>query len=204
MLISLAHNLTYLANPKTGSTAVEMALRSRCEIIFRGNRKHLTAQRYYNRVAPFLQDTFSARPETVAVMRHPVDHIKSWFRYRSAPRLDGTPLSTDGMDFDAFVLAVISTDPPPCAAIGSQFAFLTSEDGALLVQHLFAYEAQPTFRNFLSERFEMDVALKPKNVSPRAETRLSPQVELRLRASRAQEFALYHRLKSNGGCLSTV
>ncbi|UOA32571.1 hypothetical protein DSM110093_02373 [Sulfitobacter sp. DSM 110093] len=203
MLIFLSRELTFLATPKTGTTAVEMALKPAAEIVFSRNRKHLTAQRYRKRVLPFLQDTFSASPEPLAVMRNPVAQIRSWYRYRSQPRLDGTKLSTKGLTFEQFVLEVISDAPPPRAQIGSQFSFLTSGQGALLVHHLFAYESQPAFRDFLKNRLEREIAFKSKNVSPDLPAPLSAAVEAQLRAARSQEFALYDRLLAADGYLLT-
>ncbi|WPZ22623.1 hypothetical protein T7987_05070 [Sulfitobacter faviae] len=203
MLIFLSRNLTFLATPKTGTTAVEMALKPEAEIIFSRGRKHITALRYRRRVLPFLQETFSASPEALAVMRNPVDQIRSWYRYRSQPRLDGKPLSTKGLSFEDFALEVISDTPPPRAQIGSQFSFLTSDHGNLLVEHLFAYERQPAFRDFLAERLGREVKLKPKNVSPDLPAPLSQEVESRLRAARAKEFALYDRLMAADGYLRT-
>jgi hypothetical protein len=203
MLIFLRHRLTFLATPKTGTTAVELALRPRAEIIFARNRKHLTAQRYQNRVAPFLAQTFGVSPETVAVLRDPVAQIRSWYRYRNAERLNGTEFSAAGMSFDDFVLGVIAADPPPPAQIGSQFAFLTDDTGALLVDHLFAYESQPRFRDFMAERLGTKADFKPKNVSPDLDAPLSAEVEAQLRAARADEFALHDRLRAAGGYLHT-
>ena len=112
MLIFLRHKLAFLATPKTGTTAVEMALKSRAEIVFSKSRKHITALRYANKIAPFLEDTFDVRPASVAVMRDPVDQIRSWYKYRSQKRLDGTELSTKGISFEQFVREVISEDAP--------------------------------------------------------------------------------------------
>ncbi|MEP3687087.1 MAG: hypothetical protein ABJN05_08345 [Sulfitobacter dubius] len=203
MLIFLSRELTFLATPKTGTTAVEMALKPEAEIVFSRSRKHLTALRYRRRVLPFLQETFSASPEPLAVMRDPVAQIRSWYRYRSQSRLDGTKLSTKGLTFEQFVLEVLSDAPPPRAQVGSQFSFLTSGQGALLVQHLFAYENQPAFRDFLEDRLDREIALKPKNVSPDLPAPLSTAVEAQLRAARAKEFALYDRLMAADGYLHT-
>jgi len=203
MLIFLSHELAFLATPKTGTTAVEMALKPHAEIVFARNRKHITAQRYKMRIRPFLSQTFSASPEPLAVMRNPVDQIRSWYRYRSQPRLDGKRLSTKGLSFDQFALEVISDDPPPRAQIGSQFTFLTSDHGELLIQHLFAYERQLAFRDFLSDRLGRETALKPKNVSPNLPAPLSDAVAAQLRAARADEFALYDRLMAADGYLPT-
>ncbi|TMM55318.1 hypothetical protein [Sulfitobacter sabulilitoris] len=203
MLVFLKANLAFLAVPKTGTTAVEMALKPRADVIFARGRKHTTAARYHNKVAPFLHDTFGTRPEAVAVLRDPVEQIRSWYRYRSGPRQTGTKVSTRGCSFDDFVLAVIADDPPDFAGIGSQHSFLTSGSGTLLVTHLFAYEAQPAFRGFLSDRLDTPVNLKPKNVSPAAAAPLSPRVEQALRAARAADFALHDRLVATGGYIHT-
>ncbi len=203
MLIFLSHELAFLATPKTGTTAVEMALKPHAEIIFARNRKHITAQRYAVRVRPFLQKTFSASPAPLAVMRNPVDQLRSWYRYRSQPRLDGKRFSTKGLTFEQFVLQVISDDPPPRAQVGSQFAFLTSDKGKLLIQHLFAYERQPAFRDFLSEKLGREAILTPRNVSPDIPAPLSEDVANQLRAARAEEFALYDRLMAADGYLHT-
>lgn len=203
MLVFLDKRLAFLAVPKTGTTAVEMALKSRADVILARGRKHTTAARYHNKVAPFLEDTFGTRPEAMAVMRDPVEQIRSWYRYRSGPRQKGTRFSTNGCSFDDFVRAVISDDPPEYAGIGSQFRFLTNGKGALQVSHLFAYEAQPTFRSFLAERFGEEIKLKEKNVSPPAHAPLSDAVEAELRSARADEFALYDRLCAAEGYLHT-
>jgi hypothetical protein len=201
MLIFSAQNLAFLAVPKTGTTAVELALRRRADIVFTKRRKHMTAQKFHRKLAPFLADTFDLRPERIAVMRDPVEQIRSWYRYRTAEDLRGTARSTEGRSFDEFALSVIDDDPPPFAQIGSQFGFLTDPGGNVLVHRLFAYERQPVFRGFLEERFNAPLDIKPKNVSPRAEAPLSEDVLARLRVARAPEFALYDRLIAAGGQL---
>lgn len=199
MLIFLRHKLAFLATPKTGTTAVEMALRPQAEIIFAKNRKHTPAARYNNKVVPFLEDTFGVRPASVAVMREPVEQIRSWYKYRAQPRLDGTAVSTKDISFDQFVREVIA-DAPKRAQIGRQFNFLTDK-GAVAVDHLFAYAAQDVFLGFMSERLEQRIALAAKNVSPKIRADLSDETLALLRSARAEDFALYDRLVAAGGAL---
>lgn len=201
MLVFSEQNLVFLAVPKTGTTAVEWALRPKADIIFGKNRKHTTGMRYRMKIAPFLKEAYGIKPKPIAVMRNPVEQIRSWFRYRQGVSETNSDRSTEGRSFDDFVLAVIEDEPPIYAAIGSQYNFLTSSRGKLLVAHLFAYEAQPLFRNFLIERFGDDLKFKQKNVSPNADTSLSPEVEAKLRAARSKEFDLYDRLMSADGHL---
>lgn len=204
MLIFSAQNLAFLAVPKTGTTAIEMTLRRKADIIFAKRRKHLPAQKFHNRIAPFLEAEFGIRPERIAVMRDPEEQIRSWYRYRTSAGLRGSENETTGMSFDRFVLDVIADDPPPHAGIGSQFNFLTGSQGEVLVHTLFAYEAQPLFRAFLEERFEEELTFGQKNVSPYVDAPLSSEVRAKLRSARAEEFALYDRLMDAGGVLESV
>ena len=201
MLVFSDQNLVFLAVPKTGTTAVEMALKHKADIILTKGRKHTPALRYRNKIAPFLRDTFGVDPDPIAVMRDPVEQIRSWYRYRSGPRQHGTPKGTGGCSFDDFVLGVIAEKPPVFAGIGSQYNFLTNAKGDMLVKHLFAYEQQPVFRGFLNEAFGEDIVFKQKNVSPAMQAPLSKDVETQLRSARAPEFDLYQRIIDAGGHL---
>lgn len=199
MLIFLRHKIAFLATPKTGTTAVEMALRPRAEIIFTRNRKHTTAARYANKVAPFLEDTFGVRPASVAVMRDPVDQIRSWYKYRAQERMAGTDVSTRDTSFDDYVREVISDAPPARAQIGRQFSFLTNGVGEVLVDHLFAYERQEVFHGFLSEALGEPVTIEARNVSPPIDAPLGDETLALLRTARPEDFALHEAILAKGG-----
>ena len=203
MLVFLRHKLTFLATPKTGTTAVEMALKPRAEIVFSKSRKHITAARYANKIAPFLEDTFGVRPASVAVMREPVAQIRSWYKYRSQDRLDGTKQSTKGITFDQFVLEVISDDPPERAQIGRQFNFLTDGKTRVMADHIFAYSHQEGFLMFMSEHLQHPVEIAPKNVSPKVDAPLDAAILAKLREVRAADFMLYDEVVAQGGHLHT-
>ena len=201
MLIFSRQNLAYLAVPKTGSTAIEMALRPRADIVFAKHRKHLPARGFHNRVAPFLAKSFDLHPDRIAVLRDPVDQLSSWYRYRTSADLRGSDKSTADISFDQFVLDVISDDPPAHAGVGSQYRFLTSDQGEVLVHKLFAYSERRLLQGFLEDRFDAPLTFKSKNVSPQIDTPLSHETRERLRAARPEEFALYDRLMDADGVL---
>ncbi|MCX7561087.1 hypothetical protein OS190_16070 [Sulfitobacter sp. F26204] len=201
MLVFLRHKLTFLATPKTGTTAIEMALKPRAEIVFSKNRKHITALRYANKVAPFLEDTFGVRPASVAVMREPVDQLRSWYRYRSQKRLDGTKFSTKMISFDQFVQEVVSDSPPDRAQIGRQFNFLTDGKTRVMADHVFAYETPKAFLKFLSEHLQHQVEVAPRNVSPNVAAPLSEATLAMLKEVRAEDFILYDEVMAKGGHL---
>jgi hypothetical protein len=201
MLVFAQQSLAFIAVPKTGTTAVEMALRRRADIVFTKRFKHMTAQRFHTRMAPMLDEVYGLRPDRFAVMRDPEEQIRSWYRYRNRKDNHDSDTNAHGLSFDAFVEAVIADDPPAFAGIGSQWGMLTSGRGDLLVHHLFAYETPPVFRAFLNDRFGTEIALKPTNVSPPVEAPLDPGLRRRLHAARAAEFDLYQRLRDAGGHL---
>jgi hypothetical protein len=199
--IFFQQNLAFLAVPKTGTTAVEMSLRKYADIIFAKSRKHLTAGQFHNRVAPFLNRLYKVQPERLAVMREPVEQIRSWYRYRLRLDADTKAKSSAHVSFDEFVRAVISDDPPPFAGIGSQYRFLTLADGTVPLHHLFAYEDGDRLLSFFEDRFQRALEFPPRNVSPLVDAPLSPETERALRQARAQEFDLYDRLRDAGGYL---
>ena len=201
MLVFSEQNLVFLAVPKTGTSAIEWTLRRHADIAFGKSRKHTTGMRYRMKIAPFLDDTYGIRPSPFAVMRNPIDQIGSWYRYRQRVSEVNSERSTKDLSFDEFVLDVIKDEPPIHAGIGSQYNFLTSRRGKLLVAHLFAYEAQPVLLNFLTQHFGNDLKFQRKNISPEADTQISPQVEAKLRAARPKEFALYEKLLEAEGHL---
>ena len=188
MLVFSAQNLVLLSVPKTGSTALEVALKPWADIAFYKQRKHTPLGRYRRTIRPFLRDAFDLDPDTMAVIRAPLDHLRSWYRYRAAD-LD--------VDFDGFVEAVLSDAPPPWARIGSQLRFL----GNARPTHLFAYERQPVLRGFLCDRMGAQIAFPPKNVSPEAPTPISAQMQARFEARYAEEIALHAHVLDAGGHL---
>ena len=201
MQIYFEQNLAFLAVPKTGSTAFEMALRSHADIVFAKRRKHMTAGQFHRRMGPFLDGFYNLRPERIAIMRNPIEQIRSWYRYRARPvHKRGRPDCQD-LSFDDFVRLVIQDPQPPAAAIGSQLGFLSMHDGTIPVHHIFAYEKQNVVRGFLNARFETEFTFPLKNVSPDRPTPLSPEVETDLRRARADEFALYQRVMDADGHL---
>lgn len=204
MLIFFKENLAMLSVPKTGTTSYERALRARADIIFTGKRKHTNASFFHRKLGPFLKSAYGFTPERMAVIRDPLDHMRSWYRYRARDEIRGMKASTAEMSFDDFLEAALAPKPPVFAKVGSQEGFLIMRKGLVPVHHLFAYEAQPAIRGFLEERFQTGLKLKQYNVSPPVEAPVSPEVEARFRAAREKEFALHARVMESGGHLQQV
>lgn len=205
MLVFVDANIVLFAVPKTGSTAYHLALRGKADISLanKAGLKHMTARKFDRDFGPYLAQAHGLHPERVAVMRDPLEQLRSWYRYRQDPKRKGAGNSAAGMSFDDFVLAAIEDTPPPFARVGSQFAFVTDDAGDVRIDHLFAYEKQAVFRRFLEDRLGQKIETKEKNVSPSAATPISPEVEAQLRAARADDFALHAAILAADGHLVT-
>jgi hypothetical protein len=195
MLISVGRKLVYLALPKTGTTAVEQALRPHCDIVFgkAPGVKHVNYARYRRVVRPMLRDFGAANAETVCVLREPVDWLHSWWRYRRREALRGKPQSTEHVSFDAFVEAWLDPEgPPEFARVGRPARFVSAPKGAPPLDHLFRYDRLDRLAAFLSERFRTEFDFPRLNVSPADQkAELSPAVRARLEAERPEEFELF-------------
>ncbi len=201
MQVFFKQNLAILAVPKTGTTAYETALKGKADIVFKGRRKHMSALIFDTQCAPFLEATYKLTPERVAVIRDPLEHLRSWFKYRTRDGLKGSKRSTQGMSFEEFVEIAITAPTTPCANVGTQHRFLTDKKGVVPLHHIFAYEAQPVFLGFLSQRFGRTIELPKINTSPEIDTPLSSDMLKAFKTARKDDYALYNRVLDAGGHL---
>lgn len=194
MLVFWKQNLALLSVPKTGTTALEAALSPAADIVMSNppELKHLPVYRYTRFMEKMFDKATGRKPETVAVVREPIDWLGSWYRYRQRPELNGRPNSTAKVDFDEFVLEYTKGKPAPFANVGSQARFLAGDNDALCgVMHLFRYDQLDRLYSFLEERLDLRFNTEQMNVSPRRDIALSPEVAQHLRHKCAREFELY-------------
>lgn len=195
MLVFWEQRLVFLATPKTGSTAVEVALESLAAVTVQRPPvlKHTTAQRFHRFLGPYLRAASGEGFETVALMREPRDWLGSWYRYRRREELADDRHSTREMGFDDFARAYCRSPQPGFANVGSQARFLTPKNKPG-VDRIFRYEQIDRFVDFLESRLDCEVILPRVNVSPQAPLDLAPQTEAQLRDAMAEDFALYDRI----------
>lgn len=196
MMIFYKERLALLSVPKTGTTALQAALRDRADLVISDppQLKHAPLYRYNRWIRPMFDKVCGAELEVAAVMREPVSWLGSWFRYRQRPGLDGQANSTRGLSFDEFALDYCKGKPPAHANVGSQAKFLEAQPNGCKVHRLFRYEDKQALKRFLEERLEQEITLEQRNVSPSADLTLSPDAEAHLRRKRAAEFDLYNSI----------
>ncbi|UWR23994.1 gamma-glutamyl kinase [Sulfitobacter sp. S190] len=193
MLVFYKESLAFLSVPKTGSSAFQTALGPRADMVITEPPllKHAPVYRYNRFLRPMFKNVCDVELELMAVMRHPVSWLGSWYRYRQRPFMKGKPNATHDVSFDEFVLAYMKGKRPAFAEVGSQFKFLETQPNGTGVTHLFRYEDQARLIAFLEERLDMTISLGRENVSPQMDLTLSPDIEDRYRRKFSEEFALY-------------
>ncbi|WP_112320891.1 hypothetical protein [Oceanibium sediminis] len=198
MIISFKAGLAYLAAPKTGSTAIEAELRPASHIIFQGNAhsKHLTLREYQALVVPLLNHVTAPEIETLAVIREPVDWVRSWYSYRQRPA-ERPEHSTRGLSFDEFLDGFeADTQAEVTQHIGDQARFVVNEAGDVGVDHLFRYDEMPALHSFLGRRFNRQFAFRPLNVSPRVKLEISPAQRERIERFFPRDVEIYNAVQS--------
>ncbi|MDZ4096243.1 MAG: hypothetical protein U1D35_15200 [Paracoccaceae bacterium] len=198
MLVFWDQRLAFLATPKTGSTAIEMALESLAALVVQRPPalKHTTVQRFHRFLGPYLAVASGQEFTVTALMREPRDWLGSWYRYRQREDITDPKRSTIGIGFDEFVQAYCREDPPEFAAVGAQWRFLQPRNGKG-VDHLFRYEEIDSFVAFLEDQLGCEIILSRLNVSPKAEIDLSAKTEALLHNFATKDFDLYQSLRQS-------
>ncbi|WP_170390159.1 sulfotransferase family 2 domain-containing protein [Ruegeria arenilitoris] len=197
MLIFFKERLALLSLPKTGSTAYQVALRDRADIVVSGppDLKHAPVRRYDRFFQNIFRKMYDTEMEIMAIVREPVDWLGSWYRYRTRTELTGHPHSTDGMSFDKFVQAYMQSPRPAFADVGSQTEFFRTRSNGAGASHIFRYEHQDEILDFLQDRLNARIDLTRENVSPKRELILSDQTLDTFRKAHAAEFRLHQQAR---------
>jgi len=196
MLVFWRAKLVLLAVPKTGTTALEAALLMHADaaILNPPEKKHTTARRWRNQLAPFFENKGARKLDTMAIIREPRDWLGSWYRYRARPEIMGSAASTAGMTFAEFVTGWLCTSEPEFARVGRQSRFVSNPEGRVIVDHLFRYEDLDRATRFLEQRLDVQLNLPRANASAPADLSLPPQLEARLRHEARADFDLWNNL----------
>ena len=201
MLVFTEKNLVFLSMPKTASTAFIAALTHYASMIIKSppGLKHMGLRRFNNRIRPLIEKNQSASVETLAVIRHPIDWLGSWYRYRQRDAIKNKSNSTQNVSFDSFVQEYMGQTPPDFAKVGDQAKFLHSSKESAPITYLFQYEDQSGLKQFLEQRLEIKFNLQKRNVSPKKNLILHPETEEKLLRKCQRQFDIWqnagpHRL----------
>ncbi|QEU08114.1 sulfotransferase family 2 domain-containing protein [Paracoccus yeei] len=191
MLIFWEKRLVFLATPKAGSTAIEAALEALANVAVQrpAALKHTNLAHYRSHIEPWLQATAGEGFTTVALMREPIDWLRSWYRFRLRDDMDDPDHAMTGVSFADFAQAYAGHED---REIGSQSGFLTRDGDR--VDRIFRYEDIEAFTHFLEDRLDCAISLPRVNVPPAVDVSLDEPQETRLRQVMERDVALYDSL----------
>lgn len=194
MLIFWKQRLVFLATPKAGSTAVESALESLASaaILRPAALKHTDIAAYRRHVGPWIAAQSGHPFDTVALMREPVDWLRSWYRFKLRDDHEDPRHLMSGVSFAGFAADYAAEGGPQRLNVGTQSAFLT-DDGAQ-VDRIFRYDAMADFIAFLEDRLDCAIELPRINVPPAVDVDLPEEDERHLRRAMDADLRLYARL----------
>lgn len=194
MLVFFEKGLVFLANPKAGSTAIEAALEplASLAVLRPPLLKHSDYRSYRKHIAPWLQSSEQQPVTTVAVMREPIEWLRSWYRFRMRDDVEDPLHEMTGVTFTDFVHSYMSSDGRLRARIGTQSDFLIDQQQT--VDRIFRYEDMDEFTEFMEERLDCVLHLPRVNVPPSVDVTLSSELESRLRDFMATDAHLYDSL----------
>lgn len=194
MLIFWEQRLVFLATPKAGSTAIEAALEplASAAILRPAPLKHTNIAQFHRHLGPWLEAQANAPFSTVALMREPVDWLRSWYRFRQRDDHEDAVHDAEDTSFARFAADYSLLDGPDRLSIGRQRDFLI--DGAGRVDQIFRYEDFAAFVDYLEDRLNCALEMPRLNVPPSADVELDDADEVRLREAMWQDMELYRSL----------
>ena len=194
MRVSLRYGFTFLCMPKCASTSIENALSKYSELMTRGRYatrlKHTRYRKYKRFIEPFIKDATKELPETVCVMREPIEWVHSWYRYRKRDEIIGKPESTKEMSFDEFCNAYMNSE----LNIGRQYDFLRNRKGEVGIDRVFRYERMDLLKEYFEKKIGQKIDFPSMNISPKEPLELNPEIRDRLLEYLSEEYRIYNTL----------
>lgn len=194
MLIFWDQRLVFLATPKAGSTAVEAALEplASAAILRPAPLKHTNITTFHRHLAPWLEAQAGEPFSTVALMREPVDWLRSWYRFAQRDDHEDPLDQLENISFARFAEDYGKPEGPARLNIGCQHDFLVGNSGK--VDRIFRYEDFSAFVDYLEDRLNCALVMPRLNVPPSADVNLDSEQEGRLRDFMRRDIDLYHSL----------
>ena len=180
MLFFPSARIAFVAVPKTGSMASEIALSEFAR------EKWNPAQKYMHRSASDAARLYGENVETVALIREPISWVGSKYRYLSGYQIPfGSRYCTRLISFESFADRIIRGQKPWPEPLKTQSDYMRSAD------HVFQYEQFDLFVEFMSDRLDRTVSIPRNNVSPVVELSAGDAILRRLRKHFREDAATH-------------
>jgi hypothetical protein len=193
--------LVVLEMPKTGSLALRAMLAPYTLPASDRAARHIGYDGFLRNHAPHLAAGFGITPQTVVVVRDPLERMQSWYRYRRRAKVKGLPASTHGISFETFICAYLDGINPEMSNVGRQDRFVGWNGRSARVDHVFDYAQLNVLKAFFSRRMGTTLTLPQRNKTPKgveADYTLSKDALARFQEQNLAEIELYHAVAGAG------
>lgn len=192
MIASVDYKFVLLMQQKTATTSFEVALKKYSNFWVGGKPrwKHITYREYQDIFGGFFE---SRGCEVIGVVRDPIQHMKSIYRFRKRENAPARA-STRNVSFDEFVEAWASESPPKFACYSTPREFFMTEAGKPADISYFKFENLEKLVSHFSSLVGQQLELKKKNVSP-AQPIPEPKNDLMLIPKMQREYEFVNSLK---------
>jgi hypothetical protein len=169
MLASVDKRFVLLSNPKTGTTALEAAFEPFANFRLGGTPKWKHVN--FDGMTEIFGDYFQRQGCTIyGVVRHPVDALASWYRYRNRKQLKNpkhrwNDKYAGDVPFSQFV-AEWAARSTPRARVPVSVKWCLTRRGKPAPMTFYRYEDIPLLFDRLSQHVGKKVKLEKLNVSP--------------------------------------
>jgi len=191
MRISTKYGFAFLCMTKTASTSVENALTPHSELLTQGKYatalKHINYRKYSKYIEPLVKNTTGIKPETVCVMREPIDWLHSWYRYRKRDEISTSERSTKDLSFNEFCELYLERK----AKVGRQINFVKDHNGKIGVDKIFRYEKLELLKEYFEEKIGKPVDFPVMNVSPKESMDIDADLKSKLMEFLEEDYSLY-------------
>ena len=193
MLVFLDERLVLLSTPKCASSSVQKAYIPYASSVIGGHPrlKHIDLSTYEHDFGYF-SNVANEPLETVCVIRDPIAHLRSWYRYLHRNNMNKINSLYRGKSFEYFIRTFLADGDH--WFFKTQLEFVNDATGKIGVNRIFALENIHQFRNFMNSRLGVCTRIPKLNVSKPVETPISSSLEAALRNRLSSDLILYEEV----------
>ena len=209
MLVSFKYDFTFICVPKTASTSIEDALKRYCDIITENDAyvKHTAAKNYEDYFSQFEQfiNWRKKRLEKVCVMREPLSHLISWYKFRQRDQLKDPnhpkhKYYIKNITLDTFLTGfTLEERPIYCQEILPQSHFFCDNKNNIIVDRIFQFEKLNEVEDFFKKKINPKIKFDFLNVSKtkKVNTSVDEELQEKLKNVFKLDYEIYESLQNN-------
>lgn len=180
-------NLIILSVPKTATHSIEKEVKHPNLVL-----ADIPTGREMRHCDVANQSFYTGQP-IAAMIRNPIEWLKSWFNYLNTAVNSNHPASSAHKSFDGFVEMWFEKGPQLPHHFVSQSDYLLNDGNP--PEHLFRFAHMDKFIEFINDITSENISISKRNVSFKRKIIMSSETESIIRANMAIDYEIYNSAK---------